>query len=271
MTMTSADLSTTQPARPLVRRRTVGLAVVAAAVVALYVHAWDDTNVAPTKLISGFRNISRNVGEMIPPDWGILGSAVRAAIVTFDTALLGTTIAFAISLVLAPLAARNLTPHRLLYEASRALMGFARTIPLWVSGLLFLVAVGISPFAGVLALALETVGVLAKLYAEAIEEMDMGPVDALRVAGASRTQVFLHGVLPSVTPTFVGLVIYRMDSNVRAALVLSAFGAGGIGFLLFNSIELFQWSQVGTELLVMLVLVLIVERISIMARARIAP
>jgi phosphonate transport system permease protein len=139
-----------------------------------------------------------------------------------------------------------------------------------VSGLLFLVTVGISPFAGVLALALETIGVLTKLYAEAIEEMDMGPVDALRVSGATRTQVFLHGVLPSVTPAFVGLGIYRMDSNVRSALILSAFGAGGIGFLLFNSIELFQWAQVSTELLVMFVLVLLVERASILIRGRIS-
>src|SRR5262249_40912264 len=154
------------------------------------------------------------------------------------------TIALGVSLLLTPFAAKNITPHRALYELSRALMGVARTIPLWVSGLLFLVTVGISPFAGVLALALETVGVLTKLYAEAIEEMDMGPVDALRVSGATRTQVFLHGVLPSMVPTFVGLVIYRMDSNVRSALILSAFGAGGIGFLLFNSIELFQWQQV---------------------------
>src|SRR5262249_59401380 len=113
-------------------------------------------------------------------------------------------------------------------------------IPLGVRGLLFLVRVGISPFAGVLALALETVGVLAKLYAEAIEEMDMGPVDALRVSGARRGQVFLHAVLPSVAPTFVGLVIYRMDSNVRAALILSAFGAGGIRFLPFHPIQAFQ-------------------------------
>ena len=100
--------------------------------------------------------------------------------------------------------------------------------------------------------------------------MDMGPVDALRVSGARPTQVFLHSVLPSVAPTFIGLVIYRMDSNVRAALVLSAIGAGGIGFLLFNSIELFQWAQVGTELIVLFALVLIVERVSILARGRIS-
>ena len=249
--------------------RNVKFLVAAAAAVALYVHAKEDTHVNVGELFSSFHNLARIVGEMFPPDWAITTNCIRAAIVTFDTALLGTTLAFVAALILAPLAARNITPHRALYELTRAFIGFARTIPLTVSGLLFLVTVGLSPFAGVLALAFETVGVLTKLYAEAIEEMDMGPVDALRVAGARRTQVFLHSVLPSVTPTFVGLVIYRMDSNVRAALILSAFGAGGIGFLFFNSIELFQWAQVGTELIVMFVMVLLVERISILARARI--
>jgi phosphonate transport system permease protein len=249
--------------------RTAKRVALVAAVVALFVHAWNDTQASISDLVSGFHNMVNIIGEMFPPDWSVLGPSIRGAITTFDTALLGTAIALVLSLLIAPLAARNITPHRALYELSRALMGIARTIPLWVSGLLFLVAVGISPFAGVLALALETVGVLSKLFSEAIEEMDMGPVDALRVSGATRTQVFVHGVLPSVTPTFIGLSIYRMDSNVRSALVLSAFGAGGIGFLLFNSIELFQWQQVSTELLVMFVLVLIVERASIVIRGRI--
>ena len=269
--MTSADLASHAPQlRRFSWLRVLRRVVIAAAIAALYAYAWRNTGVNLGELVSGFHNLVRIVGEMVPPDWGIFGASVRAAVVTFNTALLGTTFAFLISIVLAPLAARNLTPHRFVYEVARALMGIARTIPLWVSGLLFLVAVGISPFAGVLALALETVGVLAKLYAEAIEEMDMGPVDALRISGARRAQVFLHAVLPSVTPTFVGLVIYRLDSNVRAALILSAFGAGGIGFLLFNSIELFQWAQVGTELIVMFAMVLIVERVSIVARGRIS-
>jgi phosphonate transport system permease protein len=255
-------------ARP-VGLRTVKILVALAAGTALYVHAWSDTHVDISEFFSSFHNLARIVGQMFPPDWSILGNAIRAAIVTFDTALLGTTAAFIVSLALAPLAARNITPHRTLYEATRAVIGFVRTIPLTVSGLLFLVTVGITPFAGVLALALETIGVLAKLYAEAIEAMDMGPVDALRVAGARRSQVFLHGVLPAMTPTFIGLVIYRMDSNVRAALILSAFGAGGIGLLFFNSIELFQWAQVGTEMIVMFVMVLLVERVSILARSRI--
>jgi phosphonate transport system permease protein len=263
---TSADLTGHRAIR---WGRLAKIVVAVVAIVALYVQAWRKTDMAPSELVSGFHNLVRIVGEMFPPDWSVLRPSISAAVVTFDTALLGTTIAFVVSLLLAPFAARNITPHRVLYELTRALMGIARTIPLWVSGLLFLVAVGISPFAGVLALALETIGVLTKLYAEAIEEMDMGPVDALRVSGARRTQVFVHGVLPAVTPTFVGLVVYRMDSNVRAALILSAFGAGGIGFLLFNSIELFQWAQVGTELIVMFAMVLLVERVSILARARI--
>ncbi len=242
----------------------------AAALTALFVHAWRNTQVDLGSLVSGFHNFARIVGEMVPPDWSVLHDSITAAVLTFDTALLGTAAALVISILLTPFAARNITPHRVLYEVTRAVIGFLRTVPLWVSGLLFLVTVGITPFAGVLALAFETIGVLTKLYAEAVEEMDMGPVDALRVSGASRTQVFLHGVLPSMTPTFVGLVIYRMDSNVRSALILSAIGAGGLGFLLFNSIELFQWGQVGTELLVMLALVLIVERVSILVRSRIS-
>jgi phosphonate transport system permease protein len=264
--MTSAELARPRPIR---WGRIAKLGLIAAAIAALYIQAWRRTEVAPSELISGFHNLARIVGEMFPPDWSVLHASIEGAIVTFDTALLGTTFAFVVAIVIAPLAAANITPHRAVYEVTRAVLGFVRTIPLWVSGLLFLVAVGISPFAGILALMFETIGVLGKLYAEAIEEMDMGPVDALRVSGARRTQVFLHGVLPSVTPTFVGLVIYRMDSNVRAALVLSAIGAGGIGFQLYNSIQLFQWPQVGTELIVLFALVLIVERISIMARARI--
>ena len=268
--MTSTDFAPPIPRGRNAWLRPLRWVVVAGALVALYVHAWGDTQTNPAEFFSSFHNLVRIVGQMVPPDWSVLGSSVRAAVVTFDTALLGTTAAFIFSLLLAPLAARNITPNRVLYEVARALMGFARTIPLWVSGLLFLVVVGPNPFAGVLALAFETVGVLAKLYAEAIEEMDMGPVDALRVSGARRAQVFTHAVLPSMAPTFVGLVIYRMDSNVRAALILSAFGAGGLGFQIFSSIELFQWAQLGTEILVLLALVLIVERVSIIARARLS-
>ena len=119
--------------------------LIAAGVVALYWQAWVRTEANLTELFTSFHNLARIVGEIFPPDWSVLHASINGAIVTFDTALLGTTIAFAFSIVLAPLAARNLTPHRVVYEVVRAVIGFLRTIPLWVSGLLFLVAVGISP------------------------------------------------------------------------------------------------------------------------------
>jgi phosphonate transport system permease protein len=265
--MTTPEL--TAPALGRSWRKAATTLLIVVGVAALYWYAWVNTQADLGSLVSGWHNMKELIRRSIPPDTSVLDESIKAAVVTFNTALLGTTIAFFISILLTPLAARNLTPHRIAYEVTRLFIGFFRTIPIWVLGLIFLVAVGLSPFAGVLALAVETVGVLTKLYAEAVEEMDMGPVDALRVSGAGQVQVFLHGVLPSVTPTFVGLLIYRFDSNIRAALFLSVIGAGGLGFLIFQSFELFQYQQVFTEVLVMLVMLLLVERVSILLRMRI--
>ena len=205
----------------------------------------------------------------MPPDGGVLRDAIRASILTFDTALLGTACALVLSLLLVPLAARNIAPHRLAYEGARLVIGILRAIPDFVFALIFLVAVGITPYSIVLAIGAHTVGVLGKLFAEAVEDMDMGPVDALRAAGAGRLQVFLHAVLPGIAATFTGLALYRLDTNVRSALYLGAFGGGGLGFMLFNSMQLFQYRQATTELAVLLVLLLVVERVSLLLRQRI--
>jgi len=133
---------------------------------------------------------------------------------------------------------------------------------------MFVTAVGLGPFAGVLALSVHSIGTLGKLFAETIEDMDMGPVNALRAAGAGRLQVFLHAVLPGVAPTFVSLSLYRFDVNVRDSLAAGFVGGAGIGFLLFNSIQLFQYRDAAMELLVLLILLLVVERISTLLRAR---
>ena len=161
----------------------------------------------------------------------------RRLIVTLDTALIGTTIGLALSLLITPFAARNLSPHRLVYEASRILIAFTRTIPAFIFALYMVVVVGLGPYPVALALAIHSVGTLGKLFAETIEDMDMGAVDALRAAGAGRLQVFLHAVLPGVAPSFVSLSLYRFDVNVRDSLAAGFVGGAGIGFLLFNSIS----------------------------------
>jgi phosphonate transport system permease protein len=205
----------------------------------------------------------------MPPKLNVLGDSLRASVVTFDTALLGTTAAVITAVVLAPLGARNTTPSRLVCELVRLVFAVTRSMEALIFALIFVTAVGLGPYSGVLALAVHSVGIAGKLFAETIEDLDPGPVDALRIAGASRLQIFLHAVLPGVAPTFVGLTLYRFDVNFRSSLVLGFVGAGGIGFLIFNSMELFQYREVATELIVVLVFVLAVERVSSLLRSRI--
>ena len=229
------------------RQRLTGIGVVVA-LVALLGYGWRDTGASVLDLIHGIGNTWRLVSRAVPPDGGVLSDSIRGSILTLNTALLATAGALVLSLLLTPLAARNIAPHRLVYEGARLLIGVLRAIPEFAFALIFLVAVGHTPYSIVLAIGAHTVGVLGKLFAEAVEDMDMGPVDALRAAGAGRLQVFLHAVLPGIAATFTGLALYRLDTNVRAALYLGAFGGGGLGFMLFNSMQLFQYKQATTEL-----------------------
>jgi len=255
------------PPRSL-RQRTVAVLAVAGTV-AVFGYAWRDTDASLTALVTGFSNTVKLIERAFPPDTSVLGDSIRASILTFNTALLGTAGALVLSLLLVPLAARNLTPHRVAYEGARLVIGVTRAIPDFVFALIFLVAVGLGAYAVVLAVAAHSVGVLGKLFAEAVEDMDMGPVDALRAAGASRLQVFVHAVVPGVAATFTGLTLYRLDTNVRSVLYLGAIGGGGLGFMLYNSLQLFQYPQATTELAVLLVLLLVVERVSLVLRQRI--
>jgi phosphonate transport system permease protein len=268
--MASEPAALRRPARrtPGVGRRLVWLAVVAG-IGWIYWHAWDDIGASFGTLFSSAGNLGDLLRRSWPPNTDIFHASVSASIVTLDTALIGTTAGLILSLLITPFAARNLSPHRLVYEASRVVIAFTRTIPSFIFALYLVVVVGLGPYPVALALAIHSVGTLGKLFAETIEDMDMGPVDALRAAGAGRLQVFLHAVLPSVAPSFVSLTLYRYDVNVRDSLAAGFVGGAGIGFLLFNSIQLFQYRDAAMELTVMLVLLLAVERISTLLRARI--
>ncbi|MEJ7891904.1 MAG: phosphonate ABC transporter, permease protein PhnE [Solirubrobacteraceae bacterium] len=257
---------------PLSRGRIVGLLVVAA-LVAAHVVAWRETEFSIGALIDGYGGMVRFLGEAIPPDlnWKeVLQPGLSAALVTLWTALLGTSLSIPVSLGLAVLAARNTTPNAGVYQVARSLLSFLRAVPDIVFALIFVTAVGLGPFPGVLAIAFHNVGVMGKLWAESIEEIDYGPVDAMRVGGASPSQVVSHAVLPAVTPQFVGLLLYRFDVNVRSSLVLGLVGAGGIGFLINESIKLFRFDELLTYILVVLVMVVAVDQLSGAIRKRIA-
>jgi phosphonate transport system permease protein len=250
-------------------RRRVIWAGIGLGTVAIYVHAWRDIGGSFGALISGLGNLWDLIRRSMPPNLGVLHASIDAMIVTLDTALIGTTIALVLSLLITPLAARNIAPHRVVYEAARVVIAFTRTIPSFIFALYLVVVVGLGPYSAALAIAIHSIGTLGKLFGETIEDMDMGPVDALRTSGAGRGHVFLHAVLPGVAPTLVSLTLYRFDVNVRDSLATGFVGGGGIGFLLFNSIQLFQYRDASMELLVLLVVLLAVERVSTLLRSRI--
>lgn len=270
--MTSAVTTRPPAPAPPRRRRPSPLALtLVGVVVAIHVLAWQATEISPGALVQGWRGMADFVEQAIPPDlsWEVLGPSIEAAGVTLYIGLLGTTLSIPFALVLAVLAARSATTGSLTYQAARSLLSFLRSVPDVVFALIFVTAVGLGPFAGVLALVFHNTGVMGKLWAEAMEEADHGPQEALRVHGASRVQVVTHAVVPTVMPQLVGLLLYRFDVNVRSSLVLGLVGAGGIGFLINQSIKLFRFDEMVTHILVVLVLVVLVDQLSAYVRRRI--
>ncbi|MER5863294.1 phosphonate ABC transporter, permease protein PhnE [Kitasatospora sp. NPDC002040] len=275
---------TTAPARDGVRRlpvpprprrspRTVATtAVLLLLMAAVHAVAWDTTEMSFTALAEGWQGMASFLDEAFPPrlDWAVLKTSSAAALVTLWIGLLGTTLSIPPSLALALLAARDVAPNTWVYQAARSVLSFLRSVPDVVFALVFVTAVGLGPFPGVLALVVHNVGVMGKLWAEAIEDADPGPSRALRSAGASRAQVALHALLPTVTPRLAGLLLYRLDVNVRASLILGLVGAGGIGFLINQSIKLFRFDEMLTHILVVLVLIVAVDRLSATVRRRLA-
>ena len=169
---------------------------------------------------------------------------------------------------LAVLAAANVTPSRYAYYIARGVIGFTRAVPDIVWALLFVTAVGLGPFPGGLALAVHSIGMLGRLFAETIEHMDMAPIHALELTGARRVQVFTHAIVPSVLPSLLGIGLYRLDENIRSSLVLGFVGAGGIGFQLLTAMNLIQYRQVSLLLIVIFAIVIIAERLSAALRNR---
>lgn len=264
---------------PVPRRRrsprtlAIGGAVVAV-LVALHVAAWIGTGMDLGMLVDGWHGMVRFVSEAFPPDlaWDpVVKDGLHACLVTLWIGLLGTTLSIPFTIVLCALGSRAVNGNAAVYQAARGVMSFLRAVPDVVFALVFVTAVGLGPFAGVLALVCNNTGVMGKLWSEAMEEVDDGPAQALRIAGASRAQLVAHAVLPACVPQLVGLVLYRLDVNVRASLVLGLVGAGGIGFLINQSIQEFRFDQMLTYILMVLVLVVAVDLLSSFVRRRLAP
>jgi phosphonate transport system permease protein len=193
---------------------------------------------------------------------GFLLALARATWVTFQIATLGSLLAALLALPLGLLAARSLGAPRPLAWAAKGILDTARAVHTLVFGLVLVGIVGLGPTAGILAIALHSMGTYGKLYAESIEALDMASVEAVRATGASPPQVFFNAVWPAVLPQFVGHHLYVWEFNIRDSTILGLIGAGGLGLLISEAVSLFQWSRLATILLVVIAMVVVFDALS---------
>jgi phosphonate transport system permease protein len=193
----------------------------------------------------------------------------RPVFETVQLAVWGTLFSIVLALPVCFFAARNLTPSVLMYHAARQIFNVIRGVNELIFALIFVAAVGLGPFAGVLALSVHGAGMLGKFFAEAIEEADPGPVEALRATGARPLQVIVFAILPQALPAWIAATLYRLETNLRAATILGMVGAGGIGFELYSSLKLFQYEDTATCVVVILAMVMTADYLSSRLRARI--
>jgi phosphonate transport system permease protein len=191
-----------------------------------------------------------------------LAGLARATWVTFQIATLGSLLGALLALPLGLLSARNLHAPRPVAWAAKGVLDVTRAIHTLVFGLVLVGIVGLGPTAGILAIALHSMGTYGKLYAESVETLDMAAVDAVRATGASAPQVFFNAVWPSVLPQFVSNHLYVWEFNIRDSTILGLIGAGGLGLLISEAVSLFQWSRLATILLVVIALVVVFDALS---------
>lgn len=209
------------------------------------------------------------IARMVPPDWAYFSEILDPLVETIHIATLGTVTTLVIAVPVAFLAARNTTLNPITWFAARFILVASRSVNTVVWALVFVAVFGPGPMAGIWAITARSIGFMGKLMAEAIEEIDEGAVEAIEATGASRLQVLLIGVLPQVLPVLFGTTVYRWDINIRESTVLGFVGAGGIGIVLYASINLFAWRQVSVMLLAVFAVVVVSELVSATVRQRI--
>jgi phosphonate transport system permease protein len=229
--------------------------------------AWRGAEVRPFDLLKDSGNIGTYLKDFFPPDFKDWRIYAREMIITVHIAIWGTVLAVLFAVPMGLLSSANITP-RWIHHPVRRMMDACRAINEMVFAMLFIVAVGLGPFAGVLALAIHTAGTLAKLFSEAVEAIDPRPVEGIRATGAHKMVEIMYGVLPQVMPLWLSFTLYRFESNVRSASVVGMVGAGGIGVVLFEVIRGFQYAQTCAVLLILVITVSLIDLLSAHLRNR---
>ena len=231
------------------------------ALLVLLLASWKGADMRPLELLRDSGNMKTYAASFFPPDFSDWRIYLQELLVTLQIALWGTVLAVICAVPLGLLCAENIAPTWV-RQPVRRIMDAARAINEMVFAMLFVVAVGLGPFAGVLALFVHTTGILAKLFSEAVEAIDPQPVEGIRATGAHVVEEIVFGVLPQVMPLWISYALYRFESNVRSATVVGMVGAGGIGVILWEVIRGFQYAQTCTVLLMIVVTVIVIDLLS---------
>jgi phosphonate transport system permease protein len=223
-------------------KRTILQALAWGLVIAVLTWSWRGAEMRPLVLLKDWGNMVKFAMDFFPPDFREWKSYLEEMAITIQIAIWGTLLAMIFAVPFGLLASKNIAPWWINQPVRRALDS-ARAINEMMFAMLFVVVVGMGPFAGVLALFVHTTGILAKLFSEAVEAIDPRPVEGIRVTGATSIEVIVFGVIPQVMPLWVSYSLYRFESNVRSASVVGMVGAGGIGMVLWEIIQAFQFRQ----------------------------
>ncbi|HHY09324.1 MAG TPA: phosphonate ABC transporter, permease protein PhnE [Firmicutes bacterium] len=231
------------------------------AVLAAYIFFWAASGVKVDldRIKRGLPAVGRIFKSMFPPDWSMAGRALEGMLQSFYIAVLGTTIGSVLAVPLGFLAARNVTVYRILSAFGKQVLNAIRTFPELILAVFFVASYGPGPMAGLMAVGVHSTGMLGKLYADIIEGIERGPVEAAVSAGGNSLEVMRYSILPQVLPEFIATSLYRFEINMRAASTLGLVGAGGIGVLLLQALQFRRWPIVGMSLVVIVAAVTLVD------------
>lgn len=234
-----------------------------------FVWSWTFLGMSFSGITSSFGDVGRLIKRMVPPDFSNISNVVNATIETVWMAIMGTAGAILLSFPLALGAARNTSPHPSIQYFCRTIISLTRAVPELVLGAVFVSAIGIGPLPGVLALAIHSIGMVGKLFADAIEQAAEAPREATISVGATRRQTTRASILPQALPSMIATALFRLEINIRASTVLGLVGAGGIGFLIQTSLRSLDYESALGAVSVIFVVVTVVELLSVRVRSSI--
>lgn len=236
---------------------------------AFFIQGLNGAGLSPERLLRGATNFVRFISMAIPPDFSRLEAIGWSMLETLNIAVVGVTFGCLFSIPLAFLAASNTAPNAVVRSITRLFISIARTIPDLIWALIFVVAVGLGPLAGILAIVMDTIGFAARFYSERFEEVQKGPSEALTSTGAGRVSVILGAILPESAASMTATSLFSVEKAIRSAVTLGLVGAGGIGVELSTAMRLFQYDRAAAIILIILVAVIGFEQISSAIRKRI--